>query len=198
MIQEWQIKSRNDGCDGCQVGFVDQQAYYTVLRFGEKGYTRRDLCESCREKADDDAQVISSWKGIYRVSRPPRKSTRLTTDAMEQLLREHMEIEEEANTSMIYLLAVMLERKRVLIEREVNRDDARKVRVYEHRQSGETFLVRDPELRLDELEDVRREVLATLRGEALSEGEDAEETSPGTDGCDDDADAQTEGAGASS
>jgi len=191
MIQEWEIKSRNDGCDGCQVGFVDQQAYYTVLRFGEEGYTRRDLCESCREKAGDDAQVISSWKGIYRVPRPPRTSTRLTTDGMEQLLREHMEIEEEGNISMIYLLAVMLERKRVLIEREVKRDDVRKVRVYEHRQSGETFLVRDPELRLDELEDVRREVLATLRGEEPVEEED----SPGEVGCDDTADAQAEESG---
>lgn len=169
MIQEWEIKARNDGCDECQVGFVDQQAYHTVLRFGEAGYTRRDLCESCRKNAGDDADIISSWQGLYRVRPATRKSTRLTTDGMESLLREYMEIEDESNVSMIYLLAVMLERKRVLIEREVKNDEVRKIRVYEHRQSGETFLVPDPELKLDELEEVRREVLATLRGEAPGE-----------------------------
>ena len=37
-----------------------------------------------------------------------------------------------------------------------------KVRVYEHRKTGETFVVPDPGLRLDELEQVQQEVIALL------------------------------------
>jgi hypothetical protein len=63
-----------------------------------------------------------------------------------------------------YLLAVMLERKRILKEIESKRgEDGILVRVYEHAKSGEVFVIPDPELRLDRLEQVQAEVGALLR-----------------------------------
>jgi hypothetical protein len=53
----------------------------------------------------------------------------------------------------------MLERKRVLVERDVTlRPDGMKLRIYEHRKTGEMFTIPDPDLRLDEVAAVQEEV----------------------------------------
>ena len=60
----------------------------------------------------------------------------------------------------------MLERKRVL--KQVKTEEAPKGRVliYEQGSTGDVFIVPDPQLRLDELENVQNEVAELLRGAA--------------------------------
>jgi hypothetical protein len=73
--------------------------------------------------------------------------------------------EDADDTNAIYILAVMLERKKILIEKDVQiRADKTKVRVYEHKTTGETFLVIDPELKLAEIEKVQEAVVGLLGG----------------------------------
>jgi hypothetical protein len=73
--------------------------------------------------------------------------------------------EDADDTNAIYILAVMLERKRILVEKDVQtREDKTKIRVYEHKKTGETFLVIDPELKLAEIEKVQEEVVGLLGG----------------------------------
>ncbi len=54
----------------------------------------------------------------------------------------------------------MLERKRLLRPTDTRQDEAsgRRLLFYEHAATGETFVVVDPGLRLDQLEEVQREV----------------------------------------
>ena len=67
------------------------------------------------------------------------------------------------HTNARYLLAVMLERKRILKEVETKRsDDGTLIRIYEHGKSGEVFVIPDPELKLDEIEHVQIEVASLL------------------------------------
>ena len=83
-----------------------------------------------------------------------------------------METEDPANRNTIYILAVMLERRRILVERDVQtREDGVKVRVYEHRKTGETFLVPDPGLKLSELKSVQEVVVARLGGRETGQAE---------------------------
>jgi len=84
-----------------------------------------------------------------------------------------MENDDHSKTSVIYILAVMHERKKILVERDVQtHDDGNMVRVYEHRETGETFLIPEPRLRLDQLEDVQADVIAMLGGGTGPEGGD--------------------------
>jgi hypothetical protein len=71
----------------------------------------------------------------------------------------------------------MLERKRLLIERDVRvrREDGKLIRLYEHRHTGETLMIVDPRLRLDEIEEVQREIVTMLSPPA------APATEPATD-----------------
>ena len=61
----------------------------------------------------------------------------------------------------------MLERKRVLKQvKTESRDGGRRVLIYEQGATGDAFIVPDPQLRLDELENVQNEVAELLRGAA--------------------------------
>ena len=164
MNQDWDIKPRSKACQLCSSTFVDRQPYFTALRFAAEGYTRTDCCEACWAKPESKAAGHSSWKGVFRL--PPAEPERtVKKEAAESLLRGLLQKEEGTHRNAIYILAVMLERQRLFVEREVKvRDDGVRVRVYEHRKTGEVFLIPDPQLRLGQLEEVQKEVMALLAG----------------------------------
>jgi len=62
-----------------------------------------------------------------------------------------------------YVLAAMLERKRVLKQVKTERGTNGRVLIYEQGTTGDVFVVPDPQLRLDELESVQNEVAQLLR-----------------------------------
>ena len=74
----------------------------------------------------------------------------------------------------------MLERSKILVERDAKEQpDHTIIRIYEHRRTGESFIVLDPRIRLENLGDVQGEVVALLSGtktlgEVSSEAEAAE------------------------
>jgi len=172
---EWNIKSRSDVCQSCGKEFEDKEAFYSRLEFGAEGYERQDLCEACW--TDEVKQgALSFWKSEFRVPPPPPPEA-LRKETAESLLRKLMETEDAKNLNTIYILTVMLERKRILVERDVQvRDDGIKVRMYEHRKTGETFLISDPGLKLAELESVQEEVVVMLGGKKPGEDQEREET----------------------
>jgi hypothetical protein len=60
----------------------------------------------------------------------------------------------------------MLERKRVLRQVKTEKTESGCVLIYEHRATGDVFIVPDPGLRLDELEAVQNEVAGLLHSAA--------------------------------
>lgn len=160
---EWNIRAPDPNCESCRKPFQDGEAFYTRLEFGAEGYVRRDYCSACWNSAARHG-ALSIWKTEYRVPPPPPPEP-IQKETAESLLRKLMETEDPANLNVIFILAVMLERKRILVERDVQiREDGTKVRVYEHRKTGESLVITDPQLRLAELERVQAEVVARLGG----------------------------------
>ena len=85
----------------------------------------------------------------------------LPKDDAEGMLRRLLESNDPAHANTRYLLAVMLERKRIL--RPQPSEDT-SLLVYEHAKTGETFLVTDPRLSLADLAAVQEEVSTLLAG----------------------------------
>lgn len=171
MAHDWNIKSRASECRGCACAFADGQSYWSALWHGPDGYVRGDHCETCWREKREAAVPHSAWQGVYRLP-PPPDAEPLRKETAESLLRRLMESPDEANVSVMFILAVMLERKRLLVERDVQVDEAGEVtRIYEHRKTGETFLVPDPQLRLDQLESVQADVIALLEGKSSGPAE---------------------------
>ena len=165
MNQDWTIQKRTDVCAATARPFVEDEFFYTLL-FDEAGvYRREDLSEEAFKGRPADApQPFSFWRSKYTPP-PPPPAEALGKQTAEDLLRAYMAEPTPQHANVRYLLAVMLERKKILREIEVKRSDVGgRLRVYEHAKSGEVFVIPDPELRLDELTAVQQEVGALLGG----------------------------------
>lgn len=168
MAQEWNIKTRSTACSACQAAFVDGQPYHTRLVFQEHDYNRGDFCEACWAAELVTNPGYSSWKGYYKMP-PTEPDRRIKKETAEHLLRDLIEAADTTKTSVIYILAVMLERQRVLVEREVQTlDDGSRVVIYEHKKTAETFAITDPKLKLSELDEVQKDIMALLTGQENS------------------------------
>lgn len=161
-MTEWDIQSRGHTCAACQQPFADKQTYHTLLSTTATGYERRDLCPACFPAASRDG-VLSFWQAEYKMPAPPPPEP-IQKDTAETLLRKLAEAKGPNQAGACYILAVMLERKRIL----KHRDTVDNVLVYEHAGTGESFTVPDPHLRLDELEDVQRQVAELLQPAAAA------------------------------
>jgi hypothetical protein len=160
--ESWQIKRRADLCAGTNEPFTDKEEIMTRLLFKDGEYVREDFRLAWWNEHKPD-HGLSAWKSIFRVPPPPTEV--MKKESAETLLRNMVAKEDADDTNAIYILAVMLERKRILVEKDVQtREDKTKIRVYEHKKTGETFLVIDPELKLAEIEKVQEEVVGLLGG----------------------------------
>lgn len=137
-----------------------------MLSLTETAYARRDLCPACYAGVSRDG-VVSYWQGEYKLPPPPPPEP-IQKDTAESLLKSLIEAKDPAKAGACYILAVMLERKKMLKHRDTITEDGRELLVYEHATSGESFTVLDPHLRLDQLEEVQRQVADLLQPAAVS------------------------------
>jgi hypothetical protein len=161
---EWAIKHRADVCAATQRPFAPGEYFYTLLFHDADGYRREDLSEEAWVNRNENIQPFSFWRARYEPLPPPSPEP-LAKENAEQLFRRLITSENPpANTC--YVLAAMLERKRVL--KQIKTEDAAngRVLIYEHGATGDVFIVPDPQLRLDELEHVQNEVAQLLRSAA--------------------------------
>ncbi|MFT5495706.1 MAG: putative transcriptional regulator YdeE [Kiritimatiellia bacterium] len=159
---EWDIKSGAHVCAGCEKPFEAKEGLYTRLIFTEQSYRREDHCLACwTPKLRKES--ISFWKTQYKPP-PPKKEEALKKENVEDSLRAFIEEGDPSHMNTIFVLTLMLERKRILVEKDVQvQEDGRKLRMYEHKATGDTFVITDPDLKLAEVEAVQEEV-ATLLG----------------------------------
>ncbi|MDR0994651.1 MAG: hypothetical protein LBN38_08855 [Verrucomicrobiota bacterium] len=162
MNSEWNIRSCSDQCVGCEKKFADKEGLMSRLRFTEEGYVREDFCSSCWPERTDAAGDVSEWAAVW-LAPTPKPQEPLKKETAESLLRELMETEDVSKRNVIFILAVMLERRRILVEKDVQlQPDGVKIRVYEHKKTGESFVVPDPQLKLKEIETIQLEVMDLL------------------------------------
>ena len=166
MSQEWNIRSRGHVCTVCEKPLVDRAPVISVLREEGGGYTRMDCHPECWKTLERDWEPFSSWEGTYAAPPPPdARKEPLKKETADELLRHLISLDDPAMKNVVYVLAVMLERSKILVERDAKlQPDNTIIRVYEHRKTGESFIVLDPRLRLENLASVQQEVLALLSG----------------------------------
>jgi hypothetical protein len=159
---EWAIKQRADACAVTHRAFVTGEYFYTLLYHDSDGYRREDLSEEAWQNRNDNIRPFSFWKSRYEPS-PPKPAEPVGKETAEQLFRRLMS-SKNPPANACYVLAVMLERKRVLKQvKTESRDNASRVLIYEQPTTGDVFVVPDPQLRLDQLEAVQNEVAQLLQ-----------------------------------
>lgn len=166
MQQAWNLKSRAHECARTGRPFNEGEVFHTAIYFdtstGE--FIRRDISLDAWAEETAERTAFSSWKSEYV---PPESVARAraeisSKEGAENLLRRLVEEDESHTENARYILALMLERKRQLVPKEVKHTESGPMLIYENRKTGEVFIIRDPELRLDEIEAVQEEVAMLL------------------------------------
>jgi hypothetical protein len=161
---EWAIKHRADACAVTHRPFAPGEYFYTLLFYETDGYRREDLSEEAWQNRNNNIQPFSFWRSRYEsLSAAPDEP--LPKENAEQLFRRLIS-SENPPANACYVLAAMLERKRILKQIKTEESANRRVLIYEQSATGDIFIVPDPQLRLDELETVQNEVAQLLRSAA--------------------------------
>jgi hypothetical protein len=165
-MNDWNIQSRAHACQACGKTFADKQPYHTLLHDRRQVFERLDICVECWqaqhvEGAAERKGFVSHWQGVYEAPPPPAPEA-IKKENAESLLRRLMELADPRFAAANYILAVMLERKRLLKIKEQIVSEGRRVFVYEHPKSGDVFTIPDPNLQLNQLEQVQHDVSQLL------------------------------------
>lgn len=163
-MNEWNIQSRARCCEACQQPFADRQVYHTLLFEGTPDLRRSDVCEACWQlqtaAAAPQTALISRWQGTYEIA--PVAVEAIQKENAETLLKKLIELNDPRYVPAGFILAVMLERKRILkVKEQIVRDGKRTI-IYEQPKTGDVLTIVDPDLQLNQLEAVQRDVAHLL------------------------------------
>jgi hypothetical protein len=161
LARDWNISPPASTCAATGKKFQDGQPLVSILRETPRQLIRIDYSLEGWEKTSHTHQEIASrWHSEYR-ARPQRQEAHPSND-VESLLRRLIHIGAPADAPARFVLAVMLERKKRLKLVDTLQHGERRILVYEHAKTGESFLIEDPRLKLTELEPVERRIRQLL------------------------------------
>jgi hypothetical protein len=161
MLSDWEIKTRSHRCARTNAPFQDGAYIYTLLFREHNGFRREDISEEAWLEINDASSLFSFWKARYEAP-PPRAPEAMPKESTEELLRRLIHDDRPDQVNARYVLAVMLERKKVLKQMDVRETLDEKLLIYERAKSGEVFIIADPGLRLDQLDAVQQELFDLL------------------------------------
>ena len=159
---DWSIRPRAHLCAGTGREFSDGETVFTVLVAVDGGMERRDFAEDIWSKEEARPTYFCFWKGKFRAIPPePEKEPPAARAEAELRRRLAQPVKTESpEARVIFLFALLLERRKVLIVRERTTGPEGRVTVYEHKTTGEVILVPEPEVKLSEVDQLRSEVEA--------------------------------------
>jgi hypothetical protein len=162
LANEWSIQHRAEVCAVTGQPFAAGENFYTLLFRDGDGFRRQDLSEEAWRQRNENLQPFSFWRARFEPP-PAAPPEPLPKENAEELFRRLVSAADRANANACYVLAAMLERKRILKQIQTENGDRGRVLIYEHAKTGDVFVVPDPQLRLDELGGVQAEVAQLLQ-----------------------------------
>jgi hypothetical protein len=177
--ETWHLRSRARQCSATDTPFKEGQPIVTAI-FPDpdsSGYLRKDFTEEAWKSGTVDGEnAFSHWRTIYTPVQAVENPQAVTKQGAEELLRSLVEEDLEHTENTRYILALMLERQKLLRETDSQPTAGGTLRIYEHRKTGEVFIVKDPNIPLDEVEKIQEEVIVLLSPQpAASEAQEAGE-----------------------
>jgi len=164
MIQNWSIRSRSHQCALSGRPFAEGEVFHTAIYFDPEtgGYLRRDVALDAWKEELSQRTPIAYWRTTYSPQIVEQRPEVTSKESAMALLQRFIEEDEPQTEDARYILALMLERKRILSPTVTKETEQGKMLFYENKKTGEVFMIRDPELRLDELAQMQDEVAMLL------------------------------------
>jgi len=185
MKEPWSIRSRAKECAVSGVAFEPGQKIRAAI-FPDpdsSGYLRRDFTVEAWAAREQEDTPFSTWLTTYHPPVIEEKAEDVVEQDPETLLRRMIEEDEEHTENARYILAVMLERQKLLRETDTQQIPSGLLRVYEHRKTGDVFIIKDPQIPLSDVDRVQEEIRELLDPKPIAEvensGPESEETVTG-------------------
>jgi len=163
LAESWHLRSRSRECAATGEPFTDGESIVTAL-FPDpesSGYVRKDFAKAAWKDRDQEEQPFSFWNNVYHAPVTEEKP-QMNRENPESLLRRLVEEDEDHTENVRYILAVMLERQKLLKETDTQRLPTGILRVYEHRKDGDVFIIKDPNIPLSKVDQVQEEIIMLL------------------------------------
>lgn len=149
-------------CSQCKHGFEPGESYRSVLLDAEDGeWKRLDFCENC--EIPGEMEPLALWKSTRPVH--PAKIT-LSEDAIWQVMKKAKEDESLRERPVLYILCLMMARKRKLRCIATKRKGANTEFTYENKSRGIHLRVPEPRLRPSMLPKLTEEMEEFFSGDA--------------------------------
>lgn len=165
--ESWHIKSRAHHCVVTGKNFADGEVIMAAIVPDPEssGWLRKDYSlEGWEQRNAVEGEEFSQWKTVYKAP-VAHERVEVTKESPIDLLRRMVDEDEEHTETVRFILAVMLERQKILVEKDTQTVPSGILRVYEHRKEGDVFLIRDPNVALDEVEAMQQEVIDLLENQ---------------------------------
>ncbi len=163
--ETWHVRTRSRVCAETGEAFTEGQPIVTAL-FPDpesSGYLRKDFAEKAWQELDEEAgKSFSHWRTKFMPTVANENPQAVTKQSAEELLRTLVEEDQDHTENTRYILAVMLERQKLLRETDSQPTDGGILRIYEHRKTGEVYIVKDPNIPLAQVEEIQQEVIELL------------------------------------
>ena len=178
--ETWHVRSRSRECADTGQKFTEGQKIVTAL-FPDpdtSGYLRKDFSDEAwkaREAEGGEEEYFSHWRTVFTPTPTNETVQPVTKQSAEDLLQTLVEEDQDHTENTRYILAVMLERQKLLRETDSQPTAGGILRIYEHRKTGEVFIVKDPNIPLDQIEEIQNEVFELL---SPKPAEEAPENAP--------------------
>ena len=170
--ETWHLRSRARQCSATGTPFIEGQPIITAI-FPDpesSGYLRKDFLEDAwNQRGEKDETPFSSWRTTYSPILITENPQAVTKQGAEELLRSLCEEDQEHTENTRYILALMLERQKLLRETDSQPTAGSTLRIYEHRKTGEVFIIKDPNIALDQVEKIQAEVIMLLSRQPVQE-----------------------------
>ena len=168
-MADWNIRPRATQCSLCGKPFEPGSTGYSYLLATGELYERKDLCADCfkANPPRKDALTSAGWSFTLPKTSPraARKEAAVQKETAIQLLRKLVTRSRPEDVEAIYILAILLERNKQFIERDLlTQPDGKLLRLYEFKPTGEVFPIEAPLIRPEALPAVQQRVIALLEG----------------------------------
>ncbi len=167
-------------CDGCEATFVELDDFYSLLFMGSDGLSRKEVCPDCYERTADEA--FAFWKSTVQppdASRPRPLDVNFLVEFFERL---NAKKDDERQLQICYIVALILIRKKTLIQlRSARNENGEVLRVRFKQDADETVHeIPVPELTADKMELIRDDLgrIFNLQGAGGDKAEAQKSSTP--------------------
>ncbi len=174
IILDWKIRTTTAQCEHTGEAFADEEDFYTCIFDDPEsdGFIRKDYSvASWKEiRASIDPAPFSFWRSTYKAPVVHKEKDAIQDTSAEGMLKRMMEENSPHTENARYILALMLERKKTFIQVDAKEAETTTLLFYEHKDTGDVYIIADPGLHLGEIEEVQREVVELLASEENGQG----------------------------